>query len=175
MKPWSLKDTIKGTFHLKTEYSVIVSSYWHADRKSGEVSSSTKASQWNRAAADVAEAPRTQTVETRISCTEPFWVQMLQLFSRTLQLCFTVKLQKCSVDVKTSPDFPSAWRWGDDNSGWTIPLNTGIQDVWRFLLDRVALLASLLARLLVLGHFLYVCGRKRGLNLTSVWNEITQK
>ena len=33
-------------------------------------------------------------------------LQLLQLFSRTLQLCFTVKLQRCSVD--TSPDFISS-------------------------------------------------------------------
>ena len=29
--------------------------------------------------------------------------QLLQLFSRTLQLCLTVKLQNCSVDYDTSP------------------------------------------------------------------------
>ena len=33
-----------------------------------------------------------------------------QLFSRTLQLCFTVKLQKCSVNFNTSPDVTSAQR-----------------------------------------------------------------
>ena len=30
---------------------------------------------------------------------------LLQLFSRMLQRCFTVKLQKCFVDCKTSPDW----------------------------------------------------------------------
>ena len=35
-------------------------------------------------------------------------LQLLQLFSRMLQLCFTVKLQKCFVDYDTSPDFISS-------------------------------------------------------------------
>ena len=35
-------------------------------------------------------------------------VQLLQLFSRMLQLCFTVKLQNCSEDYDTSPDFISS-------------------------------------------------------------------
>ena len=34
---------------------------------------------------------------------EPFYASMHFM----LQLCFTVKLQKCFVDYKTPPDFPS--------------------------------------------------------------------
>ena len=37
-------------------------------------------------------------------------LQLLQLFRRMLQRCFTVKLKKCFGDYVTSPDFPSAWR-----------------------------------------------------------------
>ena len=50
----------------------------------------------------------------------------LQLFRRTLLRCFSVKLQKCFEDYKTSPGTPSAWGWVDNNwiiiSGWTYPL-----------------------------------------------------
>ena len=49
-----------------------------------------------------------------------------QLFSRTLQRCFTVKLQKCSVEYRTSSWFPSAWGWVDNDwiffCGWTFPI-----------------------------------------------------
>ena len=50
--------------------------------------------------------------------------QLLQLFRRMLQCCLTVMLQKCFVGFDTKPDFPSAWRWGDNNwifiSGWRV-------------------------------------------------------
>ena len=39
------------------------------------------------------------------SCFPP---HLLQLFRRMLQCCFDVKLQKCVVDYKTSPDVPVA-------------------------------------------------------------------
>ena len=35
--------------------------------------------------------------------------RLLQFFSRMLQRCYAVKLQKCFVSNETSPDFPSAW------------------------------------------------------------------
>ena len=46
-----------------------------------------------------------------MSCTETsdgFYAQLLVI--RIPQLCFTVKLQNCSVDYDTSADFTSAWR-----------------------------------------------------------------
>ena len=53
-------------------------------------------------------------------------LRLLQLFRRTLQHCFAVKLQKCFVDDKTSPDFPLAWGQVDSDSiyflGRTVPL-----------------------------------------------------
>ena len=40
-----------------------------------------------------------------------YFLFCLQLFSRMLQHCFAVKLEKCLfVDYNTSPDFTSAWR-----------------------------------------------------------------
>ena len=41
-------------------------------------------------------------------------LQLLQLFSRMLQLCFTVMLQKCSVVYDTSPDFISSGEGQED-------------------------------------------------------------
>ena len=42
---------------------------------------------------------------------------LLQLFQRMQQGCFAVKLQKCFLDNETSPNFPSAWGWADND--WT--------------------------------------------------------
>ena len=39
----------------------------------------------------------------------------LQLFSRMLQYCFAVKLQKYFVDYKTKPDLLSVWGWIDND------------------------------------------------------------
>lgn len=54
-----------------------------------------------------------------------FCPQLLQLFRRMLQLCFDVTLLKCLVDYETSPGFPSAWRWWDNDRlfifEWTVP------------------------------------------------------
>ena len=51
---------------------------------------------------------------------------LLKLFVKLLQHCFAVKLQKCSEDYKTSPDFPSAWRRANSvwisTFGWTFSL-----------------------------------------------------
>lgn len=37
-------------------------------------------------------------------------LQLLHLFRRLLQLCFTVTLKNCSVDYDSSPDSTSSWR-----------------------------------------------------------------
>ena len=65
-----------------------------------------------------------------MSCAEPFHVlffqlffflcfktspNLVQLFRRILPHCFAEKLKKYFVDYKTSPDFPSAWRWADND------------------------------------------------------------
>ena len=53
---------------------------------------------------------------------------LLQRFKRKPQHCFAVKLQKCFVDYKTTPDFPLASaRWVDNDwifiFRWTVPNN----------------------------------------------------
>ena len=40
---------------------------------------------------------------------------LLQLFRSMLKCWLAVKLQKCFVDRKTTPDFPSAWGWVDND------------------------------------------------------------
>ena len=65
-------------------------------------------------------------------------LQLLQLFSRMLQFCFTVKLQNCSVDYHTSPDFISTGGGEEDwvlLSLWTVPLNVFI--CWHSTDDRI--------------------------------------
>ena len=52
--------------------------------------------------------------------------RLFQLSERVLHCCFAVKLQKCFVDDKTSPGFPLAGGWTDNDwifiSGFTVPL-----------------------------------------------------
>ena len=56
---------------------------------------------------------------------------LFQLFGRMLKLRLAVKLRKCFVDYGTSPNFPSAWGWVDND--WTLILG------WTFLLKLLKL------------------------------------
>ena len=53
------------------------------------------------------------------------FIFQLQLFRRTLQHCFAVKLQKCCVDSETSLDLLSTWGCMNNDKafifGWTLP------------------------------------------------------
>lgn len=55
-------------------------------------------------------------------------------FRIILQLWFAVKLQKTFMDFETSPDFLSAWRWGQSDLtftfGWTVPLRVTSLTEW---------------------------------------------
>lgn len=70
------------------------------------------------------------------SCNEPFYVYfcvffchrpcLLLFYRRRLHRYFAVKLRKPSPDYKPSPEFPSAWRWVENDwfliFGGTYPL-----------------------------------------------------
>ena len=57
---------------------------------------------------------------------ELYWAILKQVpsyFRWTLQHLCAVKLQECTADYETSPDFLSAWLWGDDDWIWTFGVN----------------------------------------------------
>ena len=56
--------------------------------------------------------------QAKIVCMHPvlcFETGLIQMCRGVLQHCSAVKLQKCFGDYVTSPDFPSAWGWEDND------------------------------------------------------------